>query len=279
MQLVSFNLFRTLGIPDTTYIKPEDFDRCPQRYQALIEQADRVLFPEYWQLNALLFGMHARIFPSEASYRIGHDKIEMTRACKVVSPNHLPTTWIARNTPEEAARLWDELYPPFVAKLPKASQGEGVWLIEDAAGWRDYVARADRLYVQEYLPIDRDLRIVLVGDEVIAAYWRHRSDRSFHTNVARGGQVSYDDIPDAAIDYVKTLAAALGIDHAGFDIAMVGGRPYLIEFNRLFGNQGIPGGGKTITHAIVRHLLRQDSERPDDPNRPQPRGRHLDIAV
>ncbi|HET8711107.1 MAG TPA: hypothetical protein VFM32_07015 [Spongiibacteraceae bacterium] len=280
MKLVSFNIFRTLGIPDVTYIKPEDFDKSPHHYQALIEQADWVLFPEYWQLNALLFGMKCRIFPSEASYRIGHDKIEMTRACRVISPSNVPSTWIAKNTPEEAERLWDELYLPFVAKLPKSSQGEGVWLIKDRADWRHYLNQTDRLYAQEYLPIDKDLRIVMVGDEVIAAYWRHQSDRSFHTNVSRGGQVSYDDIPGVAIEYVKKLATDLGINHAGFDIAMVGDHPYLLEFNRLFGNQGIPGGGKTITDALVRYLNQhQDDERPIGPNGPKQGGPTWPIAV
>lgn len=280
MNIVSFDLFRTLGVTGVTYLKPEDFLKNPERYHAQLEHADWVLFPEYWQLNTLLFAMNCRIFPSEATYRIGHDKIEITRACSAVSPHHLPTTRIARNSPEEAERLWQTFDTPFVAKLARASQGEGVWLIEDHADWRRYLEVADRLYVQEYLPIDRDLRIVLVGDEIVAAYWRHQSDRSFHTNVSRGGHVSYDDIPQEAIDYVLRLAKTLGINHAGFDIAMVGSQPYLLEFNRLFGNQGIPGGGKTITDAMLRYLrTHMDDENPTDPSRPKRPRRALAIAV
>lgn len=270
MKLVSFNLFRTLGLPDTSYIKPEDFLNKPQQYIPQIEAADWLLFPEYWQLNALLYSIGGRIFPSEASYRIGHNKIEMTRACQVLVPQHLPATRIAPNTKEEADRLWDKMDLPFVAKLPKASQGVGVWLIENKADWNTYLERTDTLYVQEYLPIDKDLRIVVVGEEVVTSYWRHQSDRSFHTNVARGGQVTFDDIPNVAVDFVLKLAKALGINHAGFDIAMVGDRPYLLEFNRLFGNQGIPGGGKVLNEAMLRYLLKyNDHDKPLNPNRPK----------
>ncbi len=277
MKLVSFNLFRTLvlgssGHVDLTYIKPEEYDQKPHRYQMQLEEADWVLFPEYWQLNAVEYGCNCRIFPSPATYRIGHDKIEMTRACRLLTPGHIPQTWITRNTPQEAEHLWQLLTLPFVAKLPKASQGEGVWLISDRTDWRRYLERTDRIYVQEYLPIEKDLRIVWVGGEIIAAYWRHRSERSFHTNLSRGGTISYRDIPQPAIDYVVSLAHKLNINHAGFDIAMIGDHPYLLEFNRLFGNQGIPGGGKTIAEAMYRYLIAHNEDyRPLDPDRPKPR--------
>ncbi len=275
MRLVSFNVFRTLGLAsgqhELNYIKPEDFERQPQRYKAQLEEADWVLFPEYWQLNALVYGSNCRIFPSTPTYRIGHNKVEITRVCNLLTPSNTPQTWIAKNTPEEAERLWQQLTPPFVAKLPKSSQGAGVWLIENRTDWHHYLELTDSIYVQEYLPIDKDLRIVLVGDEIIAAYWRHQSQLSFHTNVARGGVISYDHIPPQALEYVMTLAHTLGINHAGFDIAMVDDRPYLLEFNRLFGNQGIPGGGKTITGAMLRYLdAHNEDGRPINPDRPKP---------
>ncbi|WP_317929832.1 hypothetical protein [Halioxenophilus sp. WMMB6] len=282
MRFISFNLFRTLGLPDVSYIKPEEYQKHPHRFQGQIDEADWLLFPEYWQLNGLEYGSSARIFPSPASYRIGHDKIEITRACQLLVPNNLPTTWITKNSPEEAERLWQLLDTPFVAKEAKSSQGVGVWLIENRQDWQHYLTQVDRLYVQEYLPIDRDLRIVVVGEEVIAAYWRLQSDRSFHTNVSRGGEVSYDAVPAVAIEFVLSLAKRLGVNHAGFDVAMVGDHPYLLEFNRLFGNQGIPGGGKAITEAILRYLSQQgDDDKPNSPNSPNNpnRPRRLPIAV
>lgn len=272
MKVVSFNLFRTLGLEsnkevDLTYVKPEAYEANPDRFFSLLSSADWVLFPEYWQLNSLLYGCECQIFPSPATYRIGHDKIEMSRVAQLLFPINTPQTWICKNTPEQADRIWNELSTPFVAKLPKASQGVGVWLIEDYVQWKQYVSIADSLYVQEQLPIEKDLRIVLVGGEVVASYWRHQSDRSFHTNVSRGGTVDYKNIPDSAIEFVLTWAKTLGINHAGFDIAMVGDRPYFFEFNRLFGTQGIPGGGKTITDAIFKYLLDNgEDHRPLSPN-------------
>jgi len=263
MNLVSFDIFRTLGLPGTTVLKPDDLFRQKE----LLRQADWVLFPEYWQLNALVYGLGCRVFPSEASYRIGHDKVEMTRAFQVVAPAHTPWTEIDANTAEAQDRLWQLMSLPFVAKLPKASMGDGVWLIENRQDWQRYCDRSPVLYVQEYLPIDRDVRVVVIGAKVITAYWRTQSDRGFYNNVAQGGQIDYSPVPSAVTDLALRLALDLGVDHAGFDIALVGGHPYVLEFNRLFGNQGL-AQGSAIRDAILDYLL--TSREPDDPEGPAP---------
>ncbi|MCE0760477.1 hypothetical protein LWH94_14865 [Marinobacter sp. G11] len=266
MHLVSFNVFRTLGFPDTTVLKPEHF----LRHKPLLQDADWVLFPEYWQINALIHGLKCRVFPSVASYRIGHDKVEMTRAFQTVAPEHTPWTIIEANGPQEREMLWDAMALPFVAKLPKASMGEGVWLIESRADWLKYCERSDVLYVQEYLPIDRDVRVVIVGDRVVTAYWRTQAEQGFYNNVARGGQIVTGDVPAAAIELALRLARELEVDHAGFDIALVEGYPYVLEFNRLFGNQGL-GQGSDLKDAILDYLQRQSCPQdPDGPTEPTP---------
>src|SRR5690606_28872905 len=142
----------------------------------------------------------------------------------------------------------------------------GVWLISKHAEWRDYLARSEVLYVQEYLPIDRDLRIVVVGDQILAAYWRLQGSDGFHNNLARGGEVLHGPVPETAFNLVRQVASALDINHAGFDVAMVGDHPYLLEFNRLFGNQGVDGGDRRIQQAIQDYLIA--NSRPQSPGSP-----------
>jgi ribosomal protein S6--L-glutamate ligase len=266
MHLVSFNVFRTLGLPNTTVLKPDQL----LRHRELLQQADWVLFPEYWQLNALVHGLKCRVFPSEASYRIGHDKVEMTRAFQTVAPAHTPWTLIEANGPHEREQVWQAMPHPFVAKLPKASMGEGVWLIESRADWQRYCEVTDVLYAQEYLPIDRDARVVVIGDQMLTAYWRTQADQGFYNNVAKGGQIDTSPVPAVVTDLALQLARDLGVDHAGFDIALVDGHPYVLEFNRLFGNQGL-GQGRDLPDAILAYLRR--CSEPSDPTEPVgPRG-------
>lgn len=268
---VSFDIFRTLSFPDTRVLKPEQMFAEKE----LLRSADWVLFPEYWQLNALVHGLKCRVFPSLASYQIGHNKIEMTRAFQMLVPGNTPFTMIEANGPQEREKIWDAMPLPFVAKLPRASMGDGVWLIENRGDWQRYCECTDVLYAQEYLPIDRDLRIVVIGDRVVTAYWRHQADQGFYNNVARGGRVVHGEIPKAATELALRVARELGVDHAGFDVAMVGNHPYLFEFNRLFGNQGLQGG--ILRDAILAYLKREAP--PQDPDGPPPPQDIFPIAV
>ncbi|WP_031433000.1 ATP-grasp domain-containing protein [Methylomarinum vadi] len=263
MDLISFDALRTLNIPNHTYIKPERMFAELGR----IIQADGVLFPEYWQINTLVYALKARIFPSQASYLIGHDKIEMTRCFQAVAPAHVPYTLIEANTPSNADRVWQQMPLPFVAKIPRSSMGQGVFLIETPAQWRDYLQLTPVIYAQEYLDIDRDLRVVWVGDRIVGGYWRLQSWQGFYNNVAKGGTIEEGIVPVEARRLVRRLARALGIDYGGFDIAMLGSHPYVFEFNRIFGNQGLAGMQDKMNQQLLDYLYRQWHD--FDPGRPR----------
>ncbi|HEY3486596.1 MAG TPA: hypothetical protein VGL10_00885, partial [Gammaproteobacteria bacterium] len=104
MQIVSFDVFRSLHIPGVQYIKPEHFFSQLD----VIREADWVLFPEYWQVNSLYYGLKKRLFPSIASYHLGHNKIEMTRAFQAVCPRHIPQTLIEAGTPEGTRAILEQ---------------------------------------------------------------------------------------------------------------------------------------------------------------------------
>ncbi|WP_221799623.1 ATP-grasp domain-containing protein [Oceanobacter mangrovi] len=269
MKLISFDAFRTLGLPVATSLKPEHMNNHIDQLLA----CDGVLFPQYWQLNPLVYGLKRKVFPSLATYHIGHDKVEMTRCFQMVASAHVPWTEIAANTDYEAERLWNLMPIPFVAKIPRSSMGEGVFLIEQLSQWREYCRKSPVLYVQEYLPIDRDLRIVWVGKQVVGGYWRIQAEQGFYNNLARGGHAEQGIMPEAALELVARLATALEINHGGFDIAMVAGHPYVLEFNRIFGNQGIPELQQKVDAAIVEYLGSSWIDHdPQDPSSPKPNG-------
>lgn len=261
MKLISFNAFRTLDFAQVRYIKPELFFGQLDA----VREADWILFPEYWQVNALVYGLKKRIFPSAASYHLGHDKVEMTRAFWSVCPEHVPWTEIRASTDANVGEILDWFGFPFVAKEARSSMGAGVHLIENRTAFLDYARQNAVLYVQEYLDIKRDMRIVFVGDRVVDAYWRVAGEGGFHNNVARGGSILREPVPEAAVALVERVARTLGIDHAGFDIALTDGRLYLLEFNVLFGNQGLSAAGRRLGKHVLKYLQDRDG-RPTGPD-------------
>ncbi|WP_168015076.1 ATP-grasp domain-containing protein [Halomonas salinarum] len=263
MKIITFDVFRTLGLAGVRYIKPERmYDHLEE-----IQAADWLLFPAYWQVHTLVYGLKARIFPSLASYHLGHNKVEQTRAFMAICPDHVPPTEILGTSRASLDRVEARFGYPFIAKRIKSSMGEGISLIDCREALDAHIEEEPVLYAQKRLPIDRDLRIVVVGGEVLTAYWRVTPLGGYRANVSQGGRVEHDDIPEAAIALALRLARELDIDHAGFDIAMVDGHPYVFEFNRLFGNQGIADSSKRIGHAIRRVLgLGHDVDPERDPD-------------
>jgi len=250
MRLVSFDPMRTLDIPGVHCLKPGDLFRFKEQ----VRGADWLLFPEYWQVNPLVYAWKKRIFPSVSTYHLGHDKVEMTRAMEAVRPGNVPATRILASTELAGERILDEFVFPFVAKEVRSSMGQGVFLITCRKEFLDYARSNDTLYVQEYLPIQRDLRVVFVGRSAVAAYWRRAPDGGFCHNVACGGAVDFDGVPTGAVRLVEEVALELGIDHAGFDVAEVDGHFFLMEFNVRFGTRALNGRGIRLGPLILRYL-------------------------
>ncbi|MCE3027076.1 RimK family alpha-L-glutamate ligase [Salinicola sp. DM10] len=254
MRLITFDVSRTLGMPNVRYIKPERmFDHLDE-----IQAADWLLFPSYWQVNVLLHALHKRIFPSPATYYLGHDKVEQTRAMRAAFPQHIPPTAIQANTPYGIDAVEAEIGYPMILKEIRSARGNGVHLVERRRELERFAADNPVLYAQPRLPIDRDLRIVLVGDRILASYWRVTPLGGYRANVAQGGRIDHEDIPEAAVALVKRVAAAFQIDHGGFDVAMLGETPILFEFNRLFGTQGIADAGRVTGAAMLDWLGRRE---------------------
>jgi ribosomal protein S6--L-glutamate ligase len=255
LQLISFDPLRVWDIPGVRHIKPELWSQEMEPIRA----ADWLLFPEYWQLGVLAYVLRKHIFPSLSSYYLGYSKAEMTYAFQAVCAEHTPYTRILPNTDSALEQILDEFTFPFVAKEVRNAEGRGVFLIENRRDLADYKGRNSMLYVQELLPIDRDIRVVVVGREVVTAYWRIAPPDGFHNNVARGGVISFDAVPDEVISLVQRVAAELDIDYAGFDVALVDDYPYLLEFNMRFGNDALRQQGIRLGPRILAYLQRQMS--------------------
>ncbi|HYW03065.1 MAG TPA: hypothetical protein VFA86_03910 [Gammaproteobacteria bacterium] len=265
-QLITFDAMRAAGVQGVRYVKPDqNFVRNePAR------GADWVLFPQTWQVNALVYALRKRIFPSPAGQHLGYDKIEMTRAIRALVPEHVPETLILPSGPSAMQQVIDALDFPLVV-LPagrlrsRATRvAGGVFRVDDRATLRRVSERLEVLYAQELLEMDRDLRVVWVGDRVIAACSREGGD-GFHHNLAAGARLSFAAVPAQAVALVERIARALGLNYAGFDIAVVDGWCYMLQFNLFFGNDGTNARGVRLGPEIRSWLERQASPDHDTP--------------
>jgi hypothetical protein len=91
------------------------------------------------------------------------------------------------------------------------------------------------------VPAHRDVRVYVVGDEVVGAMYRYAPDNDWRTNVALGGSVenATDSLPAAVEDTALRAAEAMNLDYAGVDL--VEGRDgwSVLEVNPTAGFKGL----------------------------------------
>ncbi|OIP94490.1 MAG: hypothetical protein AUK55_07355 [Syntrophobacteraceae bacterium CG2_30_61_12] len=212
-----------------------NWDDFPESVQARIREASTIYYPSRLYQD-LFLAVGKAVFPRNY-YRFMGDKIRQTELFQFLDIPH-PRTRIypGKKIPDAIER--DFPYP-FVAKDPiGSSQGRGVWLIRTRAELTAYLDRPHPAYIQEYLPLTRDLRVVLVAGHVIHAYWRIAQAGEFRNNVSRGAAISFEGIPGSALEFAMEVAARCRFDDVGLDICCCGERTYVLEANMVYGLEG-----------------------------------------
>ena len=153
------------------------------------------------------------------------------------------------------AKVADFFHLPLIAKVPRgSSQGQGVHLIHTMDELDSCLNKPGPAYIQEYLPIDRDLRVVVIGRKVALAYWRIAPTDDFRTNLGGGGQVDLSAVPDAALELALHTARACGWDDVGIDICEYKDRYYVLEGNMKYGRKGFTAAGIDY-HQLLTKLI------------------------
>jgi ribosomal protein S6--L-glutamate ligase len=186
--------------------------------------------------------MKKETFPSCHTYSYVQDKIKQTALFRLIGIPH-PETRIFFGTGQKKTIL-NRFQFPFIGKIPRGSaRGRGVYLITNRNELESYCALTNTAYIQEYLPIDRDLRVIVTGRKVIHAYWRIARDGEFRNNVAAGGRICLDPAPEEAVELALYTALSCGWDDVGIDICIYDGKPYVIEANMKYGREGFKAAG------------------------------------
>ena len=120
-------------------------------------------------------------------------------------------------------------------------------------------------YIQEFIPHERDLRVILVNYEPILSYWRTRKPDDFKTNVHQGGSISFDDIPEEGVTLAKEVAQECRLNDTGLDLLQHHGKWYVLEANMKYGRRGLGMKGLDLKDVIRQKLL--SGELSPDPRR------------
>lgn len=232
----------------TLGVRPNFFD-YDDRERLMIREAPKIYFPS--SLYAELFHtMGKPTFPGFHNHLYAQDKIRQTALFQATGINHPRTRIFYGKRQKKTIRDYFDL--PLIAKQPRGSAlGRGVFLIRSMDALERYCQNQGPAYIQQYLPIDRDMRIVVVGKRVVHAYWRVASAGEFRNNLWLGGRIDSAAVPRQALQFALHIARVCQWDDVGLDICEHNGDLYVLEGNMKYGRQGFKQAGIDYTRMLL----------------------------
>jgi len=236
----------------TLGVRP-NFSDYSEEETSLIINAERIYYPSTFYAD-MFDAMGKNIFPSVHNYRFVQDKIKQTALFKLLKIPHPATIVLYGKSKGE--KILSCFSFPFIGKIPRGSSlGRGVFLIQNQKELDEYCSLTKVVYVQEYLPIDRDIRVVIIGDRIVHAYWRINLPGEFRSNVALGAKISLDHIPEKALALALETARGCGWNDVGIDICECQNRFYVLEANMKYGKEGFKKAGIDYTR-LMEEMIR-----------------------
>jgi hypothetical protein len=119
-----------------------------------------------------------------------------------------------------------ELHFPLLLKGEHSSGSQDIYKFDDKNSLLNFLNtsgfcdRFGTILIQKLLNIRRDLRVTIVGNEVVLYYWRiNKSDEWKPTASSFGGIISFSDYPHQWHNFFLSEFRKLNIPMAAFDIA------------------------------------------------------------
>ncbi|MFH1154266.1 MAG: RimK family alpha-L-glutamate ligase [Pseudomonadota bacterium] len=230
-----------------------NFDDYSDQEKHLLSAAEKIYFPTAFYAD-LFIAAGKKIFPSCRTYTYAQDKIRQSALFKFLGIPHPETRFFFG--PRQKRKILDYFPFPFIAKQARgSSMGKGVFLVRNHQDLTEYLTLNGPAYIQEYIPIDRDIRVIVIGYEIVLAFWRERPPGDFRTNISRGGTIRLNDIPKGALDLALTTATRCGWDDVGLDILEHNGSFSIIEANMKYGRKGFTEAGIQYTALLEQMML------------------------
>jgi ribosomal protein S6--L-glutamate ligase len=161
------------------------------------------------------------------------------------------------------ARLVEEVGGlPCIIKLLRGTQGVGVMIANTHAEaqtiLQTFWGLGQDVCLQEFVAESKgkDVRALVVGDQVVGAMRRKARKGEFRSNIHRGGEGKPIRLERAYIETAVTAARLIGLEICGVDMLEGSDGPKVMELNSSPGFEGLEQATKAdIAGAMIRHAL------------------------
>jgi RimK family alpha-L-glutamate ligase len=154
-----------------------------------------------------------------------------------------------------------ELAFPVIIKTIGTGQGKNVSMahnFDEVLGIVESLGdRLTKLIFQEFIDYEKDIRLFVLGDEVVGAMRRIPKDGEFRANFSLGGDVEIFDAPEEMKTLAIKAARACNLEMSGVDVLIdKNGGYWILEANRTPGLAGISQAlGIDVAERLVEFIL------------------------
>jgi len=125
---------------------------------------------------------------------------------------------------------------PFFLKNKREHRGVGVFLINSLEELNEKIKTIEDIsdwYLQQKIDFEKDIRVFVIGDEVLGAIERIPPKGEYRANISLGGRAKPFEINYKLKDLSKKAAKLLDCEIAGVDFLLSRDEAYIIEVNSI----------------------------------------------
>jgi RimK family alpha-L-glutamate ligase len=192
-----------------------------------------------------------------SNYTTFSDKLSVLNTLQELNINH-PKTFYA-DSKELLMSAGKELDFPFILKDPYGWQGESVYLIKTQQAFEKKILQLPKqgFILQEYLPIDHDIRIIVIGYEAIGAMKRLNPKNDFRSNLSIGGTAKQISLTKDLKCISEQIANHINSAMLGIDFFIHNDKIYVIEIETSPGFAGFSQCTKTKPVSLLLNYLQK----------------------
>lgn len=239
LDTLKFSIDVEKGHPDLYYMQKRlsHFDAVLPRIGASITYFGTAVVRQFQQMDVFCANTADSIINSR-------DKL---RSFQIMSRQNigLPLTTYVKDKSDVKKAIERIGGVPVVIKLLEGTQGIGVLLahtMESATSIIELLqSQKQNVLIQKFVAESKgkDIRAIVVGDQVIAAMRRVAQGQEFRSNVHRGGRTEQVELSDEYKETAILAARSMGLGIAGVDMLEGHDGPQIMEINSSPGLQGI----------------------------------------
>jgi len=197
-------------------------------------------------------------FPTVNCYRLRGDRLKQVALLRMLNVPY-PRTRVYYGQ-KQKQRILEDFALPLIAKKPLGSEvGRDVFLIENSDKLERYNRKVNPAYIQEYVPPEIELRVVVINYERVFGSWRRVAGGNHRENSVHAGAWRTRDVPSDAINLAKNIARQGGLSDVTVEMIFDGNQFLVLELNFQYDEMGDLHPGqerlKTVMEMIERGEL------------------------